>query len=118
MCAPFAYLVLAVHSLFILKLSCLSFGFFSGAFIANVFAAAYDVVPEENYGFSVGVLNLAGGLAGGAGVFLMGWIHRPGGTVELMGYNAMLAVVMAFALTVVVALHFKRHPQRAMPTPC
>lgn len=117
-CAPFAYLVLAVHSLFILKLSCLSFGFFSGAFIANVFAAAYDIVPEENYGFSVGVLNLAGGLAGGAGVFLVGWIHRPGGTVELMGYNAMLAVVMAFALTVVVTLHFKRHPQCAMPTLC
>ncbi len=48
-CAPFAYLVLAVDSLTVLKLACLSFGLFSGAFIANVFAAAYDVLPKSNF---------------------------------------------------------------------
>jgi MFS family permease len=116
LCAPFAYMVLAVNSLAILKIACLSFGFFSGAFIANVFAAAYEVVPETAYGFSVGVLNFAGGLAGGAGVFLAGWSHNSGGIVKLMGGSAMLAVVMALGLTVVAASHFRTNHERAIRT--
>lgn len=117
-CAPFAYLVLAVDSLTVLKLACLSFGLFSGAFIANVFAAAYDVVPRANYGFSVGVLNLAGGIAGGAGVFLVGWNRGPAGMVGLMGGNAMLAVVMALVLAVVTGLHFRTEHQHAIHPSC
>jgi MFS family permease len=113
-CAPLAYLVLATASLSFLKLACLLFGFFSGAFIANVFAAAYEVVPKENYGFSVGVLNSAGGLAGGAGVFLIGWNHGPGGMAELMGANAILAVVMGLALTLVASRHFRSGDQHTV----
>jgi MFS family permease len=115
-CAPFAYLVWAVNSLFTLKWACLSFGFFSGAFIANIFATTYDVVPKDNYGFSVGVLNLAGGLAGGAGMLLVGWIRNPGGTVKLMGGNAILAVVMAFLLAVVASRHFRTSHQQEIRT--
>jgi len=111
-------LVLAVDSLTVLKLACLSFGLFSGAFIANVFAAAYDVLPKSNFGFSVGVLNLAGGLAGGVGVFLVGWNRGPGGMVRLMGGDAMLAVVMAFILTVVAGSHFRTEHQRATHPSC
>jgi MFS family permease len=111
-CAPFAYLVLATTSLSFLRLACLVFGFFSGAFIANVFAAAYEVVPKENYGFSVGVLNFAGGIAGGAGVFLIGWNHGPGGMANLMGVNAILAVVMGLAMTLVASWHFRSGDQQ------
>lgn len=115
-CAPFAYLVLATASLSFLKLACLLFGFFSGAFIANVFAAAYEVVPEENYAFSVGVLNLAGGLAGGAGVYLSGLSHGPGGMAGLMGDSAILAVVMALGLTLVAGRHFRNSYRHVAPS--
>jgi len=110
-CAPFAYLVLATASLLFLKLACLLFGFFSGAFVANVFAAAYEVVPKESYGFSVGVLNFAGGLAGGAGVFLIGLNHGPLGMAGLMGDNAILAVVMGLALIFVAGRYFRSGDQ-------
>jgi MFS family permease len=115
-CAPFAYMVLDTSSLAILKLTCLLFGFFSGAFIANIFAAAYEVVPKENYGFSVGVLNFAGGLAGGAGVFLIGWDHGPKGMAGLMGDIAVLSVAMGFVLTIVAGRHFRSsHQHTAHP---
>lgn len=115
-CAPFAYIVLDTASLSILKLACLLFGFFSGAFIANVFAAAYEVVPKESYGFSVGVLNFAGGLAGGLGVFLIGWNRGPVGMAGLMGDNAILAVVMGLALTFVAGRHFRIGHRHAKPS--
>ncbi|HET7213748.1 MAG TPA: MFS transporter [Terriglobia bacterium] len=115
-CAPFAYLVLATVSLSLLKLACLLFGFFSGAFIANVFAAAYEVVPKENYAFSVGVLNFAGGLAGGVGVYLIGLSHGPGGMAGLMGGNAVLAVVMGLALALVAGRNFRNDYQHVTPS--
>ena len=115
-CAPFAYLVLATASLTFLKVACLFFGFFSGAFIANVFAAAYEVIPKDNYGFSVGVLNFAGGLAGGAGVFLIGLNHGPGGMAGLMGDSAILAVVMGLALAFVAGRYFRNTYQHTAPS--
>ncbi len=117
LCTPFAYLVLAAKSLAVLKIACLLFGFFSGAFIANVFAATYDVVPEAAYGFSVGALNFAGGFAGGAGVFLAGWSHSSGGIVALMGGSAALAVVVALGLMAVAVLYFRTEHECAARTP-
>src|SRR5438128_8699926 len=50
-CAPFAYLILASHSLLQLKFAAAGFGLFAGLMMANIFAAAYDVIAERNYGF-------------------------------------------------------------------
>ena len=71
-CAPFAFLSLAAGSLAIAKLSAAAFGFFAGVFVANTFAAAYDVISRQNYGLATGILNLTGGLAGGAAILAAG----------------------------------------------
>ena len=52
--------------------------------ISNIFASAYDVVAERNYGFAAGMLNLVGGLSGSAGMLLGGWWKGSVGILSLM----------------------------------
>jgi hypothetical protein len=66
------------------SLSSAAFGFFAGLFIANLFAAAYDVIATQNYGLGAGILNLIGGLAGGAAIFAAGWWKASVGMTALM----------------------------------
>lgn len=114
LCAPFAYLTVALHSLSGLKLASLFFGFFAGAVAANVFAAAYDVVSEKNYGFTTGALNMVGGLGGGAGMFLVGTSGNLGGIVNLMGWFAVASVMVDIVLMAVVASRFEADHRRAV----
>jgi hypothetical protein len=68
-CAPFAYLAVSLDSLMWVKLASLGFGFFAGGLHSNFSSATYDVVSTENYGISVGALNLIGGVSGGVRSF-------------------------------------------------
>ncbi len=111
--APCAYLALAVHSLALLKLASVGFGFFAGAMMANVFASAYDVVSRQNYGVATGVLNLAGGLAGGMGMFFTGFWKASVGMVPLMRWAAMGTALATVLLTAVVATNFEKDRRRA-----
>lgn len=108
LCAPFAYWTVSLNSLAGLKAASGVFGFFAGAMAGNAFAAAYDVVSERNYGFATGVLNMSGGLGGGAAMLLVGWSQGPHGIPHIMSQNALAAVAAALVLIVVVTLRFKR----------
>jgi len=116
MCAPFAYLTLAGGSLLVLKLAATGFGLFAGLMIANIFASAYDVISERNYGFGAGALNMAGGLAGGAAIFFAGLWKQTLGIETLMGWSAASAAACACLLILVAATRFQAD-QRRQSTP-
>ncbi len=106
LCGPFAWLIFAAGSLTVLKLACAAFGFAAGLFIANLFAGAYDVIAERNYGFGAGVLNFSGGIAGGAAVFLAGAWRRSVGIETLMAWAAALTAAGACVLLLTVVKRF------------
>jgi sugar phosphate permease len=104
---PFAYLTVAAPSVFLLKLASAGFGLLSGLMIANVFASAYDVMPVESYGLGAGVLNMLGGLSGGAGILLAGILKNSVGFAGLMGWAALASAVTAAVLLWTAARHFE-----------
>jgi MFS family permease len=112
LCGPFAYLTLAVDSLAGLKIASTLFGLFAGCMISNIFASAYDVVAEANYGFAAGVLNLVGGLSGSAGMLLGGWWKGSVGIVTLMKWAVVAAEFAAILLMVVAATQFRSDVKR------
>jgi len=91
-CTPCAMLILNADSLEGLKFATLGFGFFAGSLSANVTAAAFDVVSKRNYGFVVGIINLAAGVGGGASMFLVGLTNRPTGMVEVLKWTGVTAL--------------------------
>jgi hypothetical protein len=96
------------------RLSAAAFGFFAGIFIANVFAAAYDVISKREYGFAAGVLNLVGGLAGGAGILAAGFWKTSLGIVSLMKWQAIASCACVILLLLVVVTRFASDRRAAL----
>ena len=113
-CTPFAFLSLAAGSLPSAKLAAAAFGFFAGVFIANIFAAAYDVIPRQNYGLGTGLLNLTGGFAGGAAMLAAGLWKASVGMTVLMKWQAIVSCAGAVLLLFVVVTRFASDRRRAL----
>ena len=112
-CAPFAYLALAAGSIGGLKLAAAAFGFFSGLFVANLFASAYDVIAPSNYGFGTGALNMLGGVAGGAGMLAVGLFRGSVGMAALVLWGAAAAAALALVMIGVTARAYRGVPAHA-----
>jgi predicted MFS family arabinose efflux permease len=106
--APLAYATFASGSLAAMKLAAAGFGLVAGLMIANVFAAAYDVIAERNYGFGAGVLNFVGGLSGGSSIFLTGLFKERLGVQALMGWAATASAGSAALMLVATSAWFDR----------
>lgn len=104
--APFAYLMFAVHSLLLLKIIAIAFGFFAGAVIGNLFSSAYDVIPERNYGAGAGILNTIGGISSGAGMLLVGIWKAKVGFEPLVGCASIFNIVGGILLILVARRYF------------
>lgn len=113
-CAPFGFLSLAAGSLAIAKLAAGAFGFFAGVFVSNTFASAYDVMSRQNYGLGTGVLNLVGGVAGGAAILATGVLKASLGMEVLMKWQAMASGGAAIVLLLVVMKHFAADHRAAL----
>jgi MFS family permease len=113
-CAPFAFLSLAAGSLTIAKLSAAAFGFFAGVFVANTFAASYDVISTQNYGLATGILHLTGGLAGGAAILTAGLLKASLGMAPLMKWQAIASAAGAVLLLFVVLMRFASDRRAAL----
>ena len=92
--APCAWLMFAAPTVALVEYAEIGFGLLSGLFIANIFAAAFDVVAQSRYSFAAGVLNTAGGLAGGAGI-LLGGLAGHTGLVPVVAFSAVAVALMA-----------------------
>lgn len=113
-CAPFGLLSLSAGTLAIAKLSATAFGFFAGVFVANTFAAAYDVISRQNYGLGTGLLNLVGGLAGGAAILAAGLLKASLGMAPLMKWQAIASGGAAILLLFVVVTRFASDRRTAL----
>ena len=91
-----------------MKFSACGFGPFAGFFIANLVASAYDVVSPRNIGFATGLLDMIGGLGGGAAVLLTGFLKNTLGTETLMLYCAASSMVLAVMLLATVRVRFSQ----------
>jgi hypothetical protein len=76
----------------------IAFGVLSGLFIANIFAAALDHVPEEHYSFTAAVVNMAGGVAGGLGILLVGAYRAKVGIESIVAGISLLVALSALPL--------------------
>jgi MFS family permease len=107
LCAPIAFALPAVDSLAALEFCSAVFGLLGGLFIANLFASAYDVVSERNYGFAAGALNMLGGLSGGAAIFLTGLFKASFGMAGLIRWGAIASALAAGIMAALVAVCFR-----------
>ena len=98
LCAPFGWLIFVAPSVFLLQCATVSFGILSGLFMANVFAAAMEAVPEGSYSFVTAIINMAGGMAGGAGILLAGLYRSELGMGTVVAAAAVLVFLSAILL--------------------
>jgi predicted MFS family arabinose efflux permease len=96
--APFVVLAFTASSVAWFRLYALGFGILAGLAIANIFAAAYDLVRDQNYGFAAGMLNMTGGLSGGAAMLLVGAYKDTIGISHLVAWTAGAAMLSALIL--------------------
>ncbi len=102
---PLAYLVFASDNLAAALMATAAFGLVAGFFQANVFAGAYDLVLGSNFGFATGVLNGAGGIAGGLGILFTGIFRESIGLATVVGAAAVLTVASGVALLTAELTH-------------
>lgn len=110
--APSLYLVSQAGSLGLAKAACVGFGLGCGLFISNLFASAFDVVPERVRASAVGWLNLIGGLVSGVAAYLGGEFRHSVGIPALMTVAAGLCLFGALALLAGTRLFFARDHER------
>ncbi|MBM3754374.1 MAG: MFS transporter [Acidobacteria bacterium] len=96
--APFAYLTFASATLDSARIFSAIFGLFAGLLAANAFAAAYDVIGEDNRGLSGGVLNMTGGISSTFTIYLAG------ATRNTIGFDGLLIWMMGVAIVCATAL--------------
>jgi hypothetical protein len=92
-----------------MKTVAVAYGFSSGLHVGNIFPAAVKVVKPADYGFAAGLLNLSGGLAGGAGMLLAGSLNATLGLPSV----AAIAAVGCTGAGLVLAAHALLHRSRS-----
>ncbi len=102
LCSPFAYGLFAAQTLEGTIACAIGFGLTAGLMMANVFASAYEFVGAGNFGFSAGLLNCSGGLAGGAAILTAGYYRDTIGIPNMMLAGAGMTMLFAVALIVAV----------------
>lgn len=103
---PFAWASFAAGTLTSSVACACGFGLFSGFMMSNVFPSAYEVIAPRNYGFAAGLLNMAGGLAGGAGILGAGVLKESIGISALSGGAALATALSGLMLIAVVQRRF------------
>jgi hypothetical protein len=91
----------------------LAFGVFVALMAANVFPAAYEVVPERYFSFAVGALNSLGGIFSGWLVLLAGVSADSHDILPAIIVGS--AIALASAATLAVALRFRYAVERIPP---
>lgn len=99
--APCAWLAMTVDTPAAVILASLGFGLAAGGLHSNLVSAAYDVIPASSHGKAVGLLNLIGGIAGGAAI--LAFSEWPGAVTWI----AALAVFGAAILAVTLRFRFR-----------
>jgi len=116
LCAPFGYLTFAVQSLTWATVFSSAYGAFSGLMVANVFAAAYDIVAPGRYGLAAGLLNMAGGVGAAIMIYLAGLWKSSLGFDGLLKWVALGCVFAALLLIATTVSSFNKENQARLLT--
>jgi len=114
LCAPFGYLTFALHSLTWATICSAGYGGFSGLTVANVFAAAYDIIAPARFGLGAGVLNMIGGIAATVMIYLAGLLKSSIGFAGLLGWVAAGCVATSLLLVWVALSSFDKESTRRL----
>lgn len=106
---PSVLLVAYAPTLIWTKVGAVAFGLCNGAYQANLFASAFEVVEPERRALAVGLLNLVGASVSGFAGWGGGMWRETHGLASLMAWSA-LSCVAAGAL-LLVALRWLPHTQ-------
>jgi MFS family permease len=96
--APFGYLTFAAASLDVARVCSSLYGAFAGLMIANVFAAALDVIPPRHFGFGAGFLNAVGGVAASIIILVAGLVKNTLGFAGLLTWVGIACTLSALVL--------------------
>jgi MFS transporter, Spinster family, sphingosine-1-phosphate transporter len=97
---PLVWATFTAPSLFGMKSAAIAYGSCSGLHVGSIFPAASKVVDPADHGFAAGLLNLSGGLAGGAGMLLAGRVKATLGLPWLAGVAGLACSVAGIVLAV------------------
>ena len=97
---PCVYLAFRASSLAEFRVFATGFGLLSGLAVGNWFAAAYDVVQDQDYGFATGLLNMTGGISAGIAMLVAGVYKSTLGLAGIMAWASVLAALSGIALLV------------------
>ena len=100
-----------------MRFAATGFGLFSGLFIANIFPAAFDVVPAAARASAVGLLNLCGGIMSGFATLFGGMWKQTLGIDRLLSITAVAYLAVAATLILGILGLFIRDHQTHNPTP-
>jgi MFS family permease len=102
--APFVALCGLGHSLSLIIVALVGWGFFKGIYDSNIFAAAFDVVPAEHRGVASGSMNCVGWLLGaGTAPVLIGYLAEHISLGTAIALSATIYWVAAILLVVAMA---------------
>jgi len=108
--APFVAICGLTPSVTTLVLSLTCWGFFKGLYDANIFAAAFDLVPAHARGRTAGAMNMIGWLAGGGSApVLIGIVAQRGSLGAALALTS-IVYVAAGILLVAAALLVRVNP--------
>jgi MFS family permease len=106
--APFVYFTGQMESLNWLVAMLAAWGLFKGLYDANIFAAAFDVVPPEARGTVAGVMNMVGWLGGGSASVVIAWIKAYQGLGWAISSAALVYLAAALFLLLAGAVFIRR----------
>lgn len=104
-------------SLLVTRFAATGFGLFSGLFIANIFPAAFDVVPAAARASAVGLLNFCGGIMSGFATLFGGMWKKTLGIDRLLSITAVAYFAVAAALIIGIIGWFARDHRTHNPKP-
>ena len=119
LCSPIAWVVVAAHSLTVLKLAAVGFGITAGFVTSNTVASAYDVVAPSQFGFAAGAMTMIGGAGGGAAMLSVGRWREILPVESIVGAVAAAGVLTAVLLAAAAVTRFpgRRSAPAASHTP-
>ena len=98
LCIPFIIMMAFVHSLPLMIIAILMFGFATGVYDSNIYAALFDVINPRFRAVATGLFGCGGCIVGAFGPTVMGFLNDAFTPRVSMASLAVIAVVGALAI--------------------
>lgn len=108
LCIPFIIMMAFVHSLPLMIVAILMFGFATGVYDSNIYAALFDVINPRFRAVATGLFGCGGCIVGALGPAVMGFLNDAFTPRVSMASLSVIAVVGALAILFARVFTFKK----------